>query len=86
MRSIVVLIIAIFVAISCGLFAESMAEGETTSGSDGKYVRATLLFVACSGWAYFIGLISYAVFMIAKRSKQNHDLVKEGQLVCKLKN
>ena len=86
MRIIALVGIAIFVAISCGLFVDSSIQSDESESTSGKYVGASLLFVACSGWAYFVGLISYVVFMIAKRTKQNHDMVKEGQLVCKLKH
>tara|TARA_Y100000022_G_scaffold182145_1_gene175340 strand:- start:243 stop:518 length:276 start_codon:yes stop_codon:yes gene_type:complete len=86
MRIIAFVGIAIVVAISCGLFVDSSVQSDESESTSGKYVGASLLFVACSGWAYFVGLISYGVFMIAKRTKQNHDLVKEGQLVCKLKH
>tara|TARA_B100001113_G_scaffold53894_1_gene39824 strand:+ start:203 stop:463 length:261 start_codon:yes stop_codon:yes gene_type:complete len=81
MRILVFVLIAIFVAISCGVFVSS-----TTGSSEGKYIGSTILFVACSGWAYFTSLVSYGVYMIVKRSKQNHDLKKEGQLICKIKH
>ena len=81
MRILVVLLIAIFVAISCGLFVSS-----TTGSTEGKNVGSMLLFAACTGWAYFASLISYGVYMIVKRTKQNQELVKEGQLICKLKH
>lgn len=86
MRIIAFAVIAVVVAVSCGLFVDSSVQSDEAEPSSGKYFGATLLFVACSGWAYFVGLISYGVFMIMKRTKQNHDLAKEGKLVCKIKH